>query len=163
MAQITAQQKKIEIVQESDQLFVDGSKEVVDLQKIDGKINMLFKGHSYNIEVLKKDAITGKMILKINNRVIETHLQNSLHLLLQKLGMNQSKKKQNEIKAPMPGLVLDILVAVGNEVNEGDILIVLEAMKMENAIKSPQSGIVEQIIIDKGQTVDKSQLMIRLK
>lgn len=163
MAQIIVQQKRFEITQESEYLCIDGIKEVADLQNIDGKINMLFKGKSYNIEVLKKDAINGKMTLKINNRMIETHLQNSLHLLLQKLGMNQSKKKQNEIKAPMPGLVLDILVEVGNEVKEGDILIVLEAMKMENAIKSPQSGIVEQIIIDKGQTVDKSQLMMLLK
>lgn len=163
MAKVIAQGKSFEITQENEGLLLNDSKVNIDASTIDGKQNLIYDGKSYTIEVIEKDAVSGKLILNINGRRIETQLQNNLHLLLKKMGMNQGKKKQNELKAPMPGLVLDILVQENQEVQEGEVLLVLEAMKMENAIKSPMSGTVESISIEKGQTVDKNQLLIKLK
>ena len=73
---------------------------------------------------------------------------------------NLSAKKLNHIKAPMPGLVLSILVEEGKEVKKGDALIILEAMKMENILKSPADGIVKKIAVKKGVPVEKNQLLI---
>ena len=76
------------------------------------------------------------------------------------MGMDNNKKKLKDLKAPMPGLVLDILVNEGDEVTEGQELIVLEAMKMENAIKSPQDGIIDKIQIDKQDKIDKNHTLL---
>ena len=58
------------------------------------------------------------------------------------------------VKAPMPGNILKINVAQGQKVNEGDCIIVLEAMKMENEIVATKSGTIAQIVVAKGATVD---------
>lgn len=58
------------------------------------------------------------------------------------------------VKSPMPGNILKINVAQGQKVNEGDVLIVLEAMKMENEIVATKSGTVAQIVTAKGAVVE---------
>ena len=64
------------------------------------------------------------------------------------------------IKSPMPGNVLKINVTQGQKVNEGDVLIVLEAMKMENEISATKSGTVAQIVVTKGQVVETGAPLI---
>ncbi len=64
------------------------------------------------------------------------------------------------VKAPMPGVILDIKVAEGDEVKENDVLVILEAMKMENEITSPQSGMVKKILINKNATVNSDESLI---
>jgi biotin carboxyl carrier protein len=71
-----------------------------------------------------------------------------------------SKPKVNDVKAPMPGLVLSIKVQEGMEVKKGDPILILEAMKMENIIKSPVDGIVKSIAVKEKQAVDKNQTLI---
>ena len=84
-----------------------------------------------------------------------------MDLLLESMGLDQVKsKKINEIKAPMPGLVLRSIVAVGDTVAKGDSLLVLEAMKMENVIKSPGEGTIAKILVEKGQAVEKNQVLL---
>ena len=58
------------------------------------------------------------------------------------------------VKSPMPGNILKINVTVGQKVNEGDTLLVLEAMKMENELAAPKAGTVAQIIVSKGAVVE---------
>ena len=58
------------------------------------------------------------------------------------------------IKSPMPGNVLKILVAQGQQVKEGDVLLILEAMKMENEVVSTRSGTVAQIVVSQGAVVE---------
>lgn len=58
------------------------------------------------------------------------------------------------VKAPMPGNILKVNVAQGQQVNEGDVIIILEAMKMENEIVATKSGTIAQIVVAKGATVD---------
>ena len=61
----------------------------------------------------------------------------------------------------MPGMVLNILVAEGQEVKKGEALIILEAMKMENILKSPTDGVIKKIAINKGVAVEKNQILIQ--
>ena len=60
----------------------------------------------------------------------------------------------------MPGVVVDIVVGVGDSVVKDDPLVVLEAMKMENMLKSPSDGVVKSINIKKGDTVEKNRILI---
>ncbi len=71
-------------------------------------------------------------------------------------------KKANDIKAPMPGIILSINVKEGQEVKEGETLLILEAMKMENAIGSPKDGVIKSIFIKSGETVEKGELLIEM-
>jgi acetyl-CoA carboxylase biotin carboxyl carrier protein len=65
-----------------------------------------------------------------------------------------------EVKAPMPGKILEVLVNVGDRVEEDDEVIMLEAMKMENPIYAPSSGIVKEIKVKANDSVDTEQLMM---
>ena len=73
---------------------------------------------------------------------------------------NLTANKIQQVKAPMPGLVLNILVNEGDEIKKGDSLLVLEAMKMENMIKSPTDGIIKKIEIKQGDKVEKNELLV---
>ena len=68
----------------------------------------------------------------------------------------------SNVKAPMPGLVLDILVETEQAVSKGDALLILEAMKMENVLKAEGDGVVKSIEVTKGTAVDKGQIIIEM-
>jgi biotin carboxyl carrier protein len=80
--------------------------------------------------------------------------------------MNLTSKKINlfrELKAPMPGLVRQILVTEGNSIKKGDALIILEAMKMENILTAPMDGVISGLFVKPGATVEKNQILISFK
>jgi len=100
----------------------------------------------------------------VNNNEYVVNIANHLDQLIKEMGFEVGKTKVvNAIKAPMPGLILEINVAVGQEVNEGDNLLILEAMKMENSFDSPRAGIIKSIAVTKGQAVEKGQLLIEFE
>jgi acetyl-CoA carboxylase biotin carboxyl carrier protein len=68
-----------------------------------------------------------------------------------------------DVKAPMPGKILEVLVNVGDKVNEDDELLILEAMKMENPIYAPAGGVVKEIKVKVNDSVDTDQLMMVLE
>ena len=65
-----------------------------------------------------------------------------------------------EVKTPMPGKILDVLVKVGDQVQEDDEIIMLEAMKMENPIYAPASGTVKEIKVKANDSVETQQVMM---
>ena len=68
-----------------------------------------------------------------------------------------------DVKAPMPGKILDVLVKVGDQVKEDDELLMLEAMKMENPIYAPADGTVKEIKVNTGDTVETDQILVVLE
>jgi biotin carboxyl carrier protein len=123
--------------------------------------HILKEGKSYNIEILKIDKVAKQVELKMNGKLSSVKISDQFDALLKSLGMdNLAAKKVLELKAPMPGLVLNILVNEGDTIAKGDSLLVLEAMKMENIIKSPTEGVIKKIHAVKGTAVEKNQLLI---
>jgi len=77
-------------------------------------------------------------------------------------GEGRQKAGAGEVKAPMPGLVLRVLVEVGQQVAAGEGVAVLEAMKMENQIKAPAGGVVQAVLVEAGRAVEKGQVLLIL-
>ncbi len=127
-----------------------------------GEYHLIHNNKSYNFLIVKADFAEKKLVVKVNGKKFNVDVKDKFDELLHNLGMdNATSKKVNDIKAPMPGMVLNILVNEGQEVKKGDSLLVLEAMKMENILKSPSDGTIKKIIASKGTAVEKNQLLIQ--
>ncbi len=123
--------------------------------------HVLRDGVSYLVEIEKNDLETKQVTLKVNGHRYVLEAKDKYDELLHSLGLDAlATVKVNELKAPMPGLVLDIRVAVGQTIAKGDPLVVLEAMKMENILKSPADVTIKKIIAQKGNAVEKGQVLI---
>ncbi len=131
---------------------------------VNSEFHVLKDNRSYKAEITQSDFLSKNYTVKVNGNTYEVNLANSLDLLIKEMGFEVGAAKQvDAIKAPMPGLVLEINVEVGQEVQEGDNLLILEAMKMENSFTSPRAGIIKSIAVNKGQAVDKGQLLIEFE
>lgn len=73
-----------------------------------------------------------------------------------------SGSKDGTVKSPMPGLVIEVPVSIGDTVNTGDAVIVVEAMKMQNALTAPISGTIEEIFVQEGERVEKNVDLVRI-
>lgn len=125
------------------------------------KLHVLHNNNSYSIVVKSKDHQNRVYVIEVNGNEYTINLKNKLDLQLEQMGMTAlASAKAENIKAPMPGLVLNIDVAVGQQVKKGDAVLILEAMKMENVIKSPADGVVKSIEVTKGQAVEKNFVLI---
>jgi biotin carboxyl carrier protein len=141
-----------------------------DISKLDAlkisenKYHILLEQKSFKAEITKRDFNNKAYQIKINNNIYNTDISDALDLLIKDMGFAVGITKQvGAIKAPMPGLILEINVEVGKEVKEDDPLLILEAMKMENSITSPRDGIIKSISINKGDAVEKNQLLIEFE
>ena len=124
----------------------------------------IIQGHrSFEARVLQADFARKEVQVKVNGEVYRIILHDRFDQLVDELGFSSGEEQRiDEIKAPMPGLVLQIMVKEGQEVSPGDTLLILEAMKMENVIKSPGAGTVSEIVVNPGQAVEKAQVLLRL-
>jgi biotin carboxyl carrier protein len=132
------------------------------LKTNDFQYHLLFENKSYKIDLLKLNIEEKTMVVKVNGVKFNLTLKDKYDELLHNLGLDQlAVKKMNDVKAPMPGMVLNILVQEGATVKKGDALIILEAMKMENILKSPTDGVIKKISANKGAAVEKNQILIQ--
>ena len=133
-----------------------------DIVKInDTNWHVISNNKSYNVELISfnKEQKTG--CFNINGNLYNVTAKDGFDILLDKLGINYSSTvKLTEVKAPMPGMVLNVFVTDGMEVKKGDNLFTLEAMKMENIIKSTTDMVIKSVKIQPGDKVEKNQVLI---
>ena len=128
------------------------------------KFHILHDNIPYKAEILTADFNQKSYTVKVNNNTYTVAISNPLDLLIKEMGFEVGVAKQvNFIKAPMPGLILEISIVVGQEVKVNDNLIILGAMKMENSFLSPRDGIIKSIYVAIGDAVDKGQLLIEFE
>ncbi len=141
---------------------VNGSAISLDSYAIkDNLLHVLHQNLSYRVEVVEFSKADKTAIIKVNGHTYTINIKDQFDDLLHQLGLdNLQSAKIAELKAPMPGLVLSILVKEGDEVKKGDNLFVLEAMKMENIIKSPADVTIKSIKIKAADKVEKNQVLI---
>ncbi len=73
------------------------------------------------------------------------------------------RSASNEIRSPIPGIVSEVLVSVGQSIEQGSTIAIIEAMKMENPIRAPRAGIVSAVHVEKGSEVATAALLVTLK
>ena len=128
-----------------------------------GSFHILMGGKRFQATVLDADYAAKRFRIRVNGSVYEVKIADRYDQLVEKLGLSRHvSTKVKDIKAPMPGMVLELNTAEGDRVEKGQPLLILEAMKMENVIKSPGEGIVKRICVQKGQAVDKNQLLLEM-
>jgi biotin carboxyl carrier protein len=99
--------------------------------------------------------------IQIDGRIYQVQISDEVDQQI--LTMNLKSKKSNQLKelrAPMPGLVRQVNVQAGDQVDAGDSLFILEAMKMENLLKSPVNGTVSDLFVKPGESVEKNQILL---
>lgn len=162
MVQAKVNDKIFEITSDENGYSVNGSLFQWDKVKVsDGYFHILNQNKSYRAEVVTADKVTKSFTFKINGKNYTVELKDKFDLLLEKMGMNSAAAgKINHIKAPMPGLIIELKVKAGDLVKPGDQLLILEAMKMENILKSQGEGIVKNVKVKKGDIVEKGQVLV---
>jgi biotin carboxyl carrier protein len=162
MLKINTHQSVFEVEKEKDQLSINGETMAWDIKKLgNDEFHILYQDRSYHAEIIKADHSEKSFIIKINGNTYQLFAQDRFDLLLEKLGMGKTlSKKLNDLKAPMPGLILEVLVKEGDTVKKGDNLLILEAMKMENVIKAAGEGTIKAIKVHKSERVEKNHVLI---
>lgn len=136
----------------------------LDLLKLtSSKFHVIHNNKSFDIKLEKSNFYHKEYHIKVNANTYNVNISNQLDQLITKMGFSiGTAKKANDIKAPMPGLILSINIKEGQEVTEGETLLILEAMKMENSISAPKDGVIKMISVKKGDTVEKGELLIEM-
>lgn len=153
---------KFEIQQAEGALLVNGQQMDWDLEALGGnRYHLLWQGRSYQVELVSMNKEEKSLKLQLNGQVHTVQVKDRYDLLLEKMGLSDlAASKINQLKAPMPGLILSVNVEAGQEVQKGDPVLILEAMKMENVLKSPGEGVIKEVKVKQGDSVEKNQVLV---
>ena len=145
--------------------FTETDLQAADLIKISPtEFNCIKDNRSVNVKLIATDAAGKNLQIEIDGEVFNIAIKDELDQLLDQMGLGATSGKQvKEIKAPMPGLVLEISVTDGQEVKEGDRILILEAMKMENSILIHADATIKKVVVTAGQAVEKGQVLVELE
>ena len=160
--QITIRESKYEVENNGETILLNGEPMNADVSKLsETKYQVLHNGESYVAEIIDQNTEEKSYRIKLNGKKVSVNVKDRLDILLEKLGIDSSaSSKLKDLKAPMPGLILEVKVKEGDTVQKGDQLLVLEAMKMENVIKASGDGTIKKILVQKGESVEKNHVLI---
>jgi len=135
----------------------------IDIQQLSPKSWLVFNHNKrFIVDLIENEKGQNTYVLLVNGHKYTCHVKDPLHMIIDQLGMaNLNSTKADKLNAPMPGLVLDVLVKTGDLVKKGEPLIILEAMKMENILKAAHDGKVAEIMVSNGESVEKNQALLR--
>lgn len=150
---------------EDGQWFLNDEPVSLDIQSLpNGLLSILYNGRSHTALVEKVDRKAKELTLRIDGQQHTVVIREAIDQLLSKMGMDlRSMQKVEPVKAPMPGMVLKVLVEPGQQINKGDGMLILEAMKMENILKASASATVKSIKVLERTAVEKGTVLIELE
>lgn len=134
------------------------------LNLTENQLHLLQNQKSLTSKIIKSDVVNKTYHIQINSNPYEVNISDEVDVLIKKMGFERNESKEtNAIHAPMPGLILDLMVKEGDEVKENQALLILEAMKMENEISSPRDAVIKKIHVKKGQAIENKFLIIEFE
>ena len=134
------------------------------VKKSENEFNLISQHRSVNAKLLEAGVGSKKLKLEIDGESFDILIRDELDLMLDKMGFDAGAGRHiREIRAPMPGLVIEIAVADGQDVVTGDKILILEAMKMENSILTQANAKIKRIAVSAGQAVEKGQVLVELE
>ena len=126
--------------------------------------HVLKEGKSHQARLSHNPTNPKEINILLNGTEHTVIIKDAVDQMVDKMGLSVLEDvTAGDVMAPMPGLILDIMVNAGDTVNKGDSLLILEAMKMENVIKAEADGVVKTVTLSKGDTVEKNQLIIEME
>lgn len=166
MLQATVNEKnEYHIAQVNEEWQLDGEAVKWDMKQLpNGLISILYNDQSYTAIVEEINTKAKELRINVEGNVYNIALKEPIDQLLSSMGMDlKALKKIESVKAPMPGMVLKVLVEAGQQINKGDGLLILEAMKMENILKATGTATVKAIKITEKTAVEKGAILIDLE
>jgi biotin carboxyl carrier protein len=155
------------IVKANEFLFKTATEELesIDIiRKSDTEFHLVKDHHSVKGKVHESDTTGKKLRIEVEGEMFDVEIKDRLDQMLEKMGFGTGKGKRiSDVKAPMPGLVLQVLVSEGQEVKDGEPVLILEAMKMENSIMLQGDAKIKKIHVKNGQSVEKGQALVELE
>lgn len=144
-------------------VIVNDTSRSLKLQQLSPDRYLLRLGRkTYIIDNLTRSGQT--LDFTLNSRWYSVEVKDEQALLLEKMGFQSALSGgEGHLTAPMPGKILEVLVSAGDQVKQGDPLIILEAMKMENELKAPIDGTITAVQVKTGSSVDKKEILIEIK
>ncbi len=154
------QEYAIEIIEDEDAILVDGVRYQYDFAAVGDQpvFTLLLSGKSYEAYVY--ESAEGLKVLLQGTMYPATVIDEREQRLRSALGSQPSLGGEFYLKAPMPGLIVDVPVEEGQAVEKGQVLLILESMKMQNELKSPRKGIVSRLRVDVGDNVERKETLL---
>lgn len=145
--------------------FTQDQIDAVDMvQHSHGSFNLIMDHRSVNATLVEANAFAKKQTIEIEGEKFDVEIKDELDQMLDQMGFSIATNKQiKEIKAPMPGLVLEIAVVEGQQMQEGEKILILVAMKMENSIIINKQSTIKRILVTAGDAVEKGQVLVELE
>ena len=158
-------QNALDIQKHNNEWYLNEQPINADIQwQANGQVSILIDHKSYTAQIEKIDKDNKELVLKINGQRYTLSIKEDIDILLDKMGINLSAmQKAAPLKAPMPGMILKILVEPGQQVNKGDALLILEAMKMENVLKASAPATIKSIKAEEKTAVEKGAILIEME
>lgn len=161
--QVRHADQTFDLDQTPDGLTLDGTAIEARLERLDDHtVLLVLNGRTHVLTVEPGTGSTTR--ITVQGHALDLDVKDETALLLERFGFDDgSAAAEREVRAPMPGLVLRVLVEPGQTVQEGDGLVVLEAMKMENELRAPASGTVAAVHVQNGAAVGKNDLLVEVE
>ena len=141
---------------------VDGRSYDLDILMVEnGAYSIIYEGKSYNVETIRGDNPKNYTVNTIYTSYDVDLVDATTKYLRSRLG-DDAAASGNNIVVPMPGKIVKVFVKAGQEVKQGETLIIVSAMKMESEYKAHKDGIVEDVLVKEEDTVDGGQVMVVL-
>ena len=142
-------------------LTLDGEPVDVDLQSIDGGFHysLLVGAASHEVFVERCEDVC---FVTLGAQRYRVQVQDEWARRIGRQRATVEEAGEAEVRSPMPGVVVAVLVKEGQEVRTGEGLLILEAMKMENEIRAPSTGVVEAVQVTPGQRVSQDDVLVRI-
>lgn len=147
-------------IDNDEEVMVNGEVYPIDFQSLStgGLVSLLIKNRSLEAAVEEQDD--GWDVLIRGELYAVKVLDERAHRLAQARGQETADSGEASLISPMPGLIVSVIVAEGEQVAKGDKLIILESMKMENELRAPREGMVSRISVAAGDSVEKGQVLV---
>jgi acetyl/propionyl-CoA carboxylase alpha subunit len=161
-AEIEGQEYQIEILSDQE-VLIDGELYEFDFQVLRQHLSysLLVKGESYEVNVYQEN---GEWEVLLRGKQYTVRVEDDREKRLREASGEAGLRVGTvSVMAPMPGLVIDIPVEEGAEVDEGDVLIVLESMKMQNELRAPRPGKISSIQTELNANVERKQTLLVLE
>lgn len=159
----TVEDQKFEIeIRRDGVVLINGEERLVDFKPMGQHaiFSMIINNESFEAFVEQRE---GKYYVLMRGILYEIDVTDERALRLAQAGASGADLSGDiVIKAPMPGLIVDVPVQAGQVVKKGQTVVILESMKMENELKSPREGTVHRIEVAKGDSVEQNKVLVTI-